>query len=143
MRRIWPSVGQDELDQLAREILSVEQKVFLVHGPMGAGKTTLIRSLCKALGIIDRVNSPTYALVHEYQTELGDSVFHFDLYRIQSPGELIELGLEEYLDSGKYCLIEWPEKAGDLLKRPKADIFIAPIDALRRHISLNDEQISL
>jgi tRNA threonylcarbamoyladenosine biosynthesis protein TsaE len=82
---------------------------------MGAGKTTFIQALCRAMGIRQEVNSPTFSLVNEYFTENGDSVFHFDLYRIEDPDELFDLGYEEYFYSGKRCFIEWPEKASHLI----------------------------
>jgi tRNA threonylcarbamoyladenosine biosynthesis protein TsaE len=84
-------------------------------GEMGAGKTTFIQALCRAMGIRQEVNSPTFSLVNEYFTENGDSVFHFDLYRIEDPDELFDLGYEEYFYSGQRCFIEWPEKASHLI----------------------------
>jgi tRNA threonylcarbamoyladenosine biosynthesis protein TsaE len=89
--------------------------VVAFSGEMGAGKTTFIQSLCKALGVPGEVSSPTFALVNEYFTADGESLFHFDLYRIEDPDELFDLGYEEYFFSGKKCFIEWPEKAGHLI----------------------------
>ncbi len=83
---------------------------------MGAGKTTLIKEICRHLEVDDEVSSPTYALVNEYKSPKHGSVFHFDLYRLKNIKEVIEIGLFEYLDSGSYCLIEWPENAGALLE---------------------------
>ena len=87
-----------------------KERVFLFTAPMGSGKTTFIKSLCRSLGVRDTMSSPTYSIVNEYHTN-GDKVFHFDLYRLKSPQELFELGFEEYLDSGNYVFIEWPELA--------------------------------
>ena len=82
---------------------------------MGAGKTTLIRELCRTLGVTGEVQSPTFSIINEYKTLSDDSVFHFDLYRINKIEELFDIGYEEYIYSGSYCFIEWPELAGDLL----------------------------
>jgi tRNA threonylcarbamoyladenosine biosynthesis protein TsaE len=88
--------------------------IVLLHGTMGAGKTTIMKSLCKALGSSDDVSSPTFSLVNEYQCFHG-KIFHFDLYRIKKPSELLDMGFEEYVDSGEWCFIEWPELAESIL----------------------------
>jgi tRNA threonylcarbamoyladenosine biosynthesis protein TsaE len=94
---------------------------------MGAGKTTLIAALCKALGVANGISSPTYGLVHEYQGRGGQRICHFDFYRIQSQQEAFDMGAEDYFFSGDYCFIEWPERIADLLPdqvfRLKIDIF--------------------
>ncbi|MCB0772943.1 MAG: tRNA (adenosine(37)-N6)-threonylcarbamoyltransferase complex ATPase subunit type 1 TsaE [Flavobacteriales bacterium] len=83
-------------------------RVFLFNGPMGAGKTTLIKALCAQLGVATGLASPTFSIVHEYASRDGGPVFHFDLYRLRNAGELEGIGFTEYLDSGHYCFIEWP-----------------------------------
>jgi tRNA threonylcarbamoyladenosine biosynthesis protein TsaE len=88
--------------------------IVLLKGTMGAGKTTLMKSLCKALGSSDDVSSPTFSLVNEYRCPNG-KIFHFDLYRLKKPTELLDMGFEEYVDSGAYCFIEWPELAEKFL----------------------------
>jgi len=90
-------------------------RVFAFYGAMGAGKTTFIRELCNQLEVTDVVNSPTFAIVNEYVRINGESVYHFDLYRLKSWKEMLDIGYEEYFYSGNYCLIEWPELNGDLL----------------------------
>lgn len=90
-------------------------RVFAFYGTMGAGKTTFIRELCNQLEVTDVVNSPTFAIVNEYIRAGGGSVYHFDLYRLKSWKEMLDIGYEEYFYSGNYCLIEWPELIGDLL----------------------------
>lgn len=89
--------------------------VVAFFGEMGAGKTTLIREICASLGVSDTVTSPTFALVNQYLTADGRTIFHFDFYRINRIEEAFDLGYEEYFDSGALCLIEWPEKIESLL----------------------------
>ena len=86
-------------------------KHFAFYGSMGAGKTTFIKSLCKALGVTGAVTSPTFALVNEYNAGSNGIVYHFDFYRINKPEEVFDFGCEEYFASGAYCFVEWPEKA--------------------------------
>ncbi len=108
--------GLADLPNIAQQIVAEMQwPVLLFVGSMGAGKTTLIKAICAALGVVDEVSSPTYALVNEYQTEAGETVFHFDLYRLNHPEEALDFGVEEYLDSGSVCLVEWPAKLRALL----------------------------
>jgi len=92
-----------------------DQRVFAFYGNMGAGKTTFIQSVCKILGTNDNVTSPTFALINEYKTEAKKSIFHFDFYRIKNMEEAFDLGYEDYIYSGNYCLIEWPEMIEPLL----------------------------
>lgn len=87
------------------------EKVFLFDAPMGAGKTTFIKSLCEYLGVTDTMSSPTYSIVNEYHTIYKNKIFHFDLYRLKTEQELFELGFEDYLSSNNYVFIEWPEFA--------------------------------
>lgn len=109
--------GIQELPIAAASLLPIikEAAVVAFYGKMGAGKTTLIKELCKQLGVVDVVNSPTFSLVNEYRTENGDSIYHFDFYRINKLGEVYDFGYEEYFYSGNLCLIEWPELIETLL----------------------------
>lgn len=88
-----------------------DHRVFLFEAPMGAGKTTFIKSLCQFLNVTDTMSSPTYSIVNEYYTNTNLKLYHFDLYRLKSPEELFEIGFEDYVDSGNYLFIEWPELA--------------------------------
>jgi len=116
----------DRIDKAAMEFLANTDGISVIafSGELGAGKTTFIQAICRALGVSAEVNSPTFSLVNEYFTPDGDSIFHFDLYRIESPTELYDLGYEEYFYSGSRCYIEWPEKAIQLIP---GDALIAEI----------------
>lgn len=105
------------IGKAAKELIDrfPQQRVFAFYGKMGAGKTTFIQAICKKLGTNDTVTSPTFALINEYKTTAGDSIFHFDFYRIKEMEEAFDLGYEDYIYSGNYCLIEWPEKIEPLL----------------------------
>jgi tRNA threonylcarbamoyladenosine biosynthesis protein TsaE len=126
MRKEWHINDESELNQVAKELLDFanSQKIFCLFGEMGAGKTTFVKALCKALGVVDMVSSPTFSIVNEYAMEDGSAVFHFDFYRIRNLEEAYDIGYENYFFSGEYCFIEWPEKIESLLNFPKADIFI-------------------
>ena len=107
----------EELPSAAQEVLRCIENhhVVAVYGAMGAGKTTLIKALCKALGVLDQVNSPTFTLVNEYQTAAGGKIYHFDFYRITKIEEAYDIGYDEYFYGDGLCLIEWPECIESLL----------------------------
>ena len=92
-----------------------EERVFAFYGTMGAGKTTLIKAICQELGSEDNITSPTFALINEYTTKSDFLIYHFDFYRIKKLEEAYDLGYEDYIYSGNYCLIEWPEMIEPLL----------------------------
>ena len=121
----------EDLDLIAPEIIKAfgQHKVIALDAPMGAGKTTLVKAICNSLGSESIVNSPTFAIINDYELPGGNSAFHFDLYRIKSTDELINIGCDEYFYSGCYCFVEWPEIGGDLL----------PDDTLWVHISISDD----
>jgi tRNA threonylcarbamoyladenosine biosynthesis protein TsaE len=106
-----------KLPEIAKKLIEQfhEARVFAFYGKMGAGKTTFIQSVCRALGSGDTVTSPTFALINEYDTVKNGSIFHFDFYRIKNLEEVFDLGYEDYLYSRSYCLIEWPELIETLL----------------------------
>ena len=106
-----------ELDKAAAEFIRLTRghKKFAFYGPIGSGKTTFIKAICHALGAMDVVTSPSFALINEYRSKDGTMFFHIDLYRIESVEELYDIGYEEYFFSDAWCLIEWPEKAETLL----------------------------
>ena len=107
----------EQLSEVSDYLLTMrnEADIIAFYGSMGAGKTTLIKNLCQKMGVTDEVNSPTFAIVNEYVTEEGESVYHFDFYRIKKLEEAYDIGFENYFDSGNLCLIEWPEMIEPLL----------------------------
>ncbi|WP_026630819.1 tRNA (adenosine(37)-N6)-threonylcarbamoyltransferase complex ATPase subunit type 1 TsaE [Dyadobacter alkalitolerans] len=105
----------EELETVSADLLHLGKDipVWLFEGHMGAGKTTLIKALCKKLGVRSHVQSPTFSLVNEY--DAGDKlVYHFDFYRIKDEVEALDMGVEEYFDSGHFCFVEWPGKIESL-----------------------------
>ena len=100
-------------------------KVFAFYGKMGAGKTTFIKAICEELGVDDVITSPTFAIVNEYQSATtGDSIYHFDFYRIKKLEEVYDMGYEDYFYSGSLCFLEWPELIDDLLPEDATKVTI-------------------
>ena len=116
------------------------RKVFAFDGPMGAGKTTFIKKLCEEMGTMDVVNSPTFAIVNVYDVEqpYRGEVYHFDCYRLTELREALDLGAEEYLYSGNYCFIEWPEKIEALLPEETVWVKIVPMPNGDRRLEIGD-----
>ena len=117
MKKIFVCKSLDGLDQIANLILEnfSQYRVFAFFGKMGVGKTTLIKHICKKLDVEDNVTSPSFSIINEYKTLSGESVFHFDFYRIKNLVEALDIGYEDYFYSDSYCFIEWPEKIKELL----------------------------
>ena len=104
-------------------------KVFAFYGKMGAGKTTFIKAICEELGVDDVITSPTFAIVNEYQSATtGDSIYHFDFYRIKKLEEVYDMGYEDYFYSGSRCFLEWPELIDDLLPEDATKVTIEATD---------------
>ena len=112
-----------------------ERKVFAFYGKMGAGKTTFIKALCEELGVEDVITSPTFAIINEYGTPDGQSIYHFDFYRIKKIEEVYDMGYEDYFYSGALCLIEWPELIEDLLPEDAVRVTIEALPAGERSIT--------
>ena len=125
----------EEIDIVAKKILSENpKKVILFNGSMGVGKTTLIKSLAKNLGVNEATSSPTFSLVNEYKTANGELLYHFDVYRLKSESEALDFGIDEYLYSGNWCFIEWSEKIPNLLPDDYSEITIKISDNGNRHL---------
>ncbi|MDX8337642.1 tRNA (adenosine(37)-N6)-threonylcarbamoyltransferase complex ATPase subunit type 1 TsaE [Draconibacterium sp. IB214405] len=133
-------ISLDDLEFAAKELIAEfkNDRVFAFYGKMGAGKTTFIQAICRELGSEDNVTSPTFALINEYNTDDLDSIFHFDFYRIKDIEEAYDLGYEDYIYSGNYCLIEWPEMIESLLPSKMVEVKIEVQDDDSRVISAQE-----
>ena len=120
------------IDEAACRFLEMtrDNRLIAFYAPMGAGKTTFTSAICRSLGVpSEEISSPTFAIVNEYRTSGGESVFHFDFYRINRISEALDLGFYDYIDSGCLCLMEWPEKIEEIL----------PEETLKVHIEVRDD----
>jgi len=137
--KVFEGVALQDLETVAKELVHYagEENIWLFHGEMGAGKTSLIKAVGKNLGVEDLMSSPTFALVNEYLTHDNKKVFHFDFYRIKNETEAYDIGVEEYFDSGSYCLVEWPERIQSLLPPERADIKITLTNNTHRTIAIS------
>lgn len=117
------------LKEINKAVVLLNEKlihpIVCFNGDLGAGKTTFIRQLCLEWGVVDNISSPTFSIINQYKSTLKGSVFHFDFYRMEDAKEAMDIGVEEYLDSGQICLIEWGEKIKSLL--PQENIHIVEI----------------
>ncbi len=106
-----------DLQPIAKDLLSSlgSRTLVALKGNMGAGKTTFIKSICEVIEVEDLVNSPTFSIINQYKTKMGEIVYHFDFYRLEQAEEALDIGLYDYLDSGHLCFMEWPEKVEKLL----------------------------
>lgn len=126
-----------EIDEVANELLpQINSNIVLLNGEMGAGKTTMIKALCKALKCPDVVSSPTFSLINEYSTVDHKPLYHFDCYRIENEEEAYDFGAEEYLYSGHLCLIEWSENIQSLLPENCSLVTLEKVDSTTRKITL-------
>lgn len=107
----------DQIQEAARQVIDFAgaEKIWVFQGQMGAGKTTFIKALAAEMGVGEQVSSPTFGIVHEYQTASESKIFHFDFYRLDDPFEALDIGIEEYFYSGEYCWIEWAEKIAQFI----------------------------
>jgi tRNA threonylcarbamoyladenosine biosynthesis protein TsaE len=112
-------------------------KVFALHGTMGTGKTTLVHALCEVRGVNDVVGSPTFSLINEYRDAAGKTIYHLDLYRLETEEEAIRAGVEDCLYSGEICLVEWPEKAEHLFPDDTVHVKIELVDDKTRKLVFN------
>jgi tRNA threonylcarbamoyladenosine biosynthesis protein TsaE len=127
----------DQLAAVAQQILDQNpNKVILFNGDMGVGKTTLIKQLCKTLGVEEATSSPTFSLVNEYQTAKNQIIYHFDFYRLNKESEALDMGVEDYLYSGNWCFIEWSEKIENLIPELHSIITIELLADGKRNLEL-------
>lgn len=128
----------DEVSEVAEEILAeAKHKIVLFFGEMGVGKTTLIKEICKKLGVKEITHSPTFSIVNEY---LGSkaTIYHFDFYRLTKEEEAYDIGIEDYLYSNHWCFIEWPENIKNLLPLESTEIYISLLSSGKRYIQLKN-----
>lgn len=138
---LFESVGLNNLHLPAEYIINKAEhlNILTFKGEMGMGKTTLIKSICAALQVVDEVSSPSFSLVNEYKSATGKKIFHFDFYRIKSIEEVYDIGYEDYFFSDSICLIEWPEKIEDLLLGLHyLEVNISPCNNETRNILVNE-----
>ena len=116
----------DTIESAAREFIAQmgDSRIFAFYGAMGAGKTTFVKALCEAMGVTDTVNSPTFAIVNEYDTPSGLPIYHFDFYRIKRLAEVYDMGYEDYFYGRGLCFIEWPELIEELLPEETVKVTI-------------------
>ena len=127
----------DQIQETAEQILAQNpKKIILFNGEMGVGKTTLIKQLCKNLGVEDATSSPTFSLVNEYYTTNNQIVYHFDFYRLNKETEALDMGVDDYLYSGNWCFIEWSEKIENLLPEETSTINISLLEDGKRSLEL-------
>ena len=131
----------DELALVAQKVIDQQpSKVILFHGEMGVGKTTLIKQLCKSLGVSSATSSPTFSLVNEYETIDNQVVYHFDFYRLKNEMEALDMGADDYFYSGNWCFVEWAEKTPSLIPDEHAVITIELVENGKRHLTLTNSK---
>ncbi|MGC6479681.1 MAG: tRNA (adenosine(37)-N6)-threonylcarbamoyltransferase complex ATPase subunit type 1 TsaE [Flavobacteriaceae bacterium] len=129
-----------EIDEVATEIAEkLQHAIVRMDGVMGAGKTTFIKALAREMGVVDAVSSPTFSVVNTYLSASGNHLYHFDFYRIESPAEALDFGVEEYFDSGSVCFLEWSEKIENLLPEEYSTLTIEILDENSRRITLTQD----
>lgn len=131
----------EDINKVAKDILATPslKKVITFHATMGVGKTTLIKEIVKELGVTGNSSSPTFSLVNEYLSDSGETIYHFDLYRLNTEMEAYDMGIDEYFYSGNWCFIEWPEKVPHLLPLDHASIVMRTLHNGKRELLLNND----
>lgn len=129
-----------DLDRVALIIKEKSEniRIFCLNGDLGAGKTTLVKSIASLFHVVDTVSSPTFSLINEYETATGDIIYHFDFYRLRDEQEAIDIGIEEYFLSDKICLIEWSNMFPDLIPEKHLEINIKLANENRREVTLEE-----
>ncbi len=133
-----PSI--DDLAQASHSFIELmgDYTVFAFYGEMGAGKTTFITALCRELGVTeDLAGSPSFSIVNEYRSDTtAELIYHFDLYRLESLEDALEIGIEDYFDSGALCLLEWPDRVDDILPYDTVRVDLKVCDDSSRQLTI-------
>ena len=143
MLKTFTIASLEEIDKVAEDFIQyisesdLQSNIFAFYGKMGAGKTTFIKAICKALGVKDIVNSPTFTIINEYKSAKGFPIYHFDFYRINKLQEAYDIGVEEYFAGGGLCLIEWPEKIAEILPEDCISVTITTNADLSRTVEIS------
>lgn len=141
----YTSSSIDDLDIVVYRLIDLakDYKLFLFQGDLGLGKTTLIKKWMAAIGVQEMVSSPSYSIINEYQIN-SIPIYHMDCYRLETPEEAQEIGIEEYLYSGHLCVVEWPGIIGDMIPLPYVTIKIEEVDnSIRKYTIVITDQLSL
>ncbi len=131
--------NREDLAQISNQVIKAAygRNIWIFEGEMGAGKTTLIKAICKELGVLGHIQSPTFSIVNQYLSSARETIYHFDFYRLKNETEALDFGIEEYFDSGNICMIEWAEKVESLLPDNCFKIKISLTDNLERNIEFS------
>ena len=125
------------IDKAANDFISLlnNSKITAFIGEMGAGKTTFIHAVCRQMGVTDKMSSPTYAIINQYKTINDTTINHIDLYRLRDTEEAIQAGVEDAINSGDFCFIEWPQKIMAVLPLHILNVFIETKDNTKRRLT--------
>ncbi len=141
MKKVIKIATLDAINDAAQEFVASmgDETVYAFYGDMGAGKTTFINALARALGVEDdTTNSPSFSIINEYRSDTtAELIYHFDLYRLESLEEAFDIGVEDYFDSGALCFLEWPERIDDILPDDTVKVSIKVLDDDSREITLD------
>lgn len=129
--RLLPQVADAVISKINSGV-----RMVIFTGEMGAGKTTLIKVICRGLGVSDAMSSPTFSIVNEYRDRANDPVYHFDFFRVKNNREALDIGVEEYFYSGHVCLVEWPEMINDLIPEKHLQISIKLVENNNREVMI-------
>jgi tRNA threonylcarbamoyladenosine biosynthesis protein TsaE len=127
-----------DIDAVARQLVQLyaDRRVWAFHGEMGAGKTTFIEALCRALGVADAMSSPTFSIINEYRNQAGECMYHMDWYRLKNEQEALQAGVEDAVFSGHVCFIEWPDRAPGILPEDTLHVYLQMTGADARRLEI-------
>jgi tRNA threonylcarbamoyladenosine biosynthesis protein TsaE len=129
----------DNIEMAVQNFIAMlgKKTVVALHGEMGAGKTTFVHAVCKAMGVIDAISSPTFPIINQYKTHDEKIIYHIDMYRLKDEEEAVQAGVEDCLYSGNYCFVEWPDKATGIFPADTLHITITAVENETRKLTIN------